>query len=237
MTAGQGGGPYGDQPDGGQGDPAGQGGRPQGWNAPPPYPQGAQPPYPQGAQPPYPQGSPPYGQPYPGYGPAPSAPTGYGARQPLERPGTVRAGIGAVIANLILGVIVSIITFADIDTIIRQAVAAANDPAVTESVVRTGIVVGAVIGLIVVGLQALFIWFAWQGRNWARVVLWVLGGLGVVSGLISLSGAGSAGKSGFLTGIGFFQLLLDIAGVVLLAMKPSNEWYRYRSWQRATGQG
>lgn len=229
MTAGQGGGPYGDQPDGGQGDPAGQGGRPQGWNAPPPYPQGA--------QPPYPQGSPPYGQPYPGYGPAPSAPTGYGAQQPLERPGTVRAGIGAFIANLILGVIVSIITFADIDTIIRQAVAAANDPAVTESVVRTGIVVGAVIGLIVVGLQALFIWFAWQGRNWARVVLWVLGGLGVVSGLISLGGAGSAGQSGFLTGIGFFQLLLDIAGVVLLAMKPSNEWYRYRSWQRATGQG
>src|SRR5439155_13298166 len=99
MRAGQGGGPYGDQPGGGQGDPAGQGGQPQGWNAPPPYPQGAQPPYPPGSHP--------YGQPYPGYGPAPSAPTGYGAQQPLERPGTVRAGIGAFIANLILGVIVS----------------------------------------------------------------------------------------------------------------------------------
>ena len=26
------------------------------------------------------------------------------------------------------------------------------------------------------------------------------------------------------------------AGIVLLAMKPSNEWYRYRGWLRATGQ-
>jgi hypothetical protein len=24
---------------------------------------------------------------------------------------------------------------------------------------------------------------------------------------------------------------------VLLALKPSNEWYRYRGWLRATGQG
>ena len=28
-----------------------------------------------------------------------------------------------------------------------------------------------------------------------------------------------------------------IAGIVLLALKPSNEWYRFRGWQRATGQG
>jgi hypothetical protein len=28
-----------------------------------------------------------------------------------------------------------------------------------------------------------------------------------------------------------------LAAAVLLALKPSNEWYRYRGWQRATGQG
>jgi hypothetical protein len=42
---------------------------------------------------------------------------------------------------------------------------------------------------------------------------------------------------GFLTSLSVFQLLLTIAGIVLLALKPSSEWYRYRSWQRATGQG
>ena len=31
-------------------------------------------------------------------------------------------------------------------------------------------------------LHALFIWFAWRGRNWARIVLWVLGGLAVLAG-------------------------------------------------------
>jgi hypothetical protein len=30
---------------------------------------------------------------------------------------------------------------------------------------------------------------------------------------------------------------LTLAGVVLLALKPSHEWYRYRGWQRANGQG
>ena len=32
-------------------------------------------------------------------------------------------------------------------------------------------------------------------------------------------------------------MLLLIAAVVVLALKPSNEWYRFRSWQRANGQG
>ena len=30
---------------------------------------------------------------------------------------------------------------------------------------------------------------------------------------------------------------LLFAGIVLLAQKPANEWYRYRGWLRATGQG
>jgi hypothetical protein len=59
----------------------------------------------------------------------------------------------------------------------------------------------------------------------------------VVSGLIGLAGAGSSGQNGFVTAVGFFQLLLVVAGIVLLALKPSNEWYRFKSWQRATGQG
>jgi hypothetical protein len=37
--------------------------------------------------------------------------------------------------------------------------------------------------------------------------------------------------------VGVFQTLLTIAGIVLLALRPSNEWYRYRGWQRANGQG
>ena len=215
MTSGQGG-PYGGQYPGPEGQ-QGQGGPPQGWNAPPP---------------PQPQ----YGQQYPGYGPAPSAPPGQGAPPAMERPSTVRFGIGAFVASLIIGAISSIIAFADTDRIIAETLATTDDPAVTEDVIRTGIVIGAVIAMIIYGLFILFLWFAWQGRNWARVVLWVLGGISVAFGLVGLA-APANGQSGFQTSLGWFSFLLTLAGIVLLALKPSNEWYRYRGWQRASGQG
>jgi hypothetical protein len=190
-------------------------GPPQGWNA-PPSPEG-------------------YGQQYPGYAPAPSAPTGYGAPQSMERPTTVRAGIGAFVAGLVLSLVANIVVFADADSLVARARAAAGGDALTDDAIRSALVIGAVIGLVFVVLEVLFLWFAWQGRNWARIVLWVLGGLGVASGLVAL--AGGTSQSGFLSSLNVFQLLLSIAGVVLLALKPSNEWDRFRSWQRATGQG
>jgi hypothetical protein len=153
----------------------------------------------------------------------------------MERPTTVRAGIGALIANLVLGVIGSAVAFADLDSIIDQAMAraAVENTDLTEDVVRTGIVLGAVLGLVLIALNVLFLWFAWQGRNWARIVLWVLGGLSVLGGLYGLTG--DTGQTGFLTSLSVFQLLLLIAGLVLLALPSSNEWYRYRGRLRATG--
>ena len=210
MTSGQGGyqgGQHGGA-SGAPGDPA------QGWNAPPAPP----------AQ-------------YPGYAPAPSAPAGYGAPPTMERPFAVRAGIGAFMANLILGVIGSIIAFATLDTLVADALAAENvDVTISDDVLRSAVIAGYAIGLVFVALQAMFIWFAWKGRNWARIVLWVLGGLGVVSGLASL-GMASAPSTGFLTALNWFGFALAVAGIVLLAQKPANEWYRYQGWLRATGQG
>ena len=210
MTSGQGGGPYGGP---GQPGPPGQGGP--GWNPPPTPPEN------------------PYGQPY-GYAPAPPPPPHQGAPPAVERPTTVRAGIGAFVANLVLGLVASIATFAQLDDLVAQQLRqAASDVQVSEELIRTGIVVGSVIGLIIVALQVLVLWFAWQGRNWARIVLWVLGGLGVLSGLAGLAGDNPLG--GFVSALGVFQLLLTLAGIVLLALAPSNEWYRYRGWQRANG--
>jgi hypothetical protein len=206
MTSGEGG-----YQGGQQGDPG------QSWNAPPAPP----------AQ-------------YPGYAPAPSAPTGFGAPPALERPVTVRAGLGAFIATLVLSVVGSVIVFATFDDLLSAALTAQGlDPevgAITEDVARTALVAGVVFALLITALQAMFIWFAWNGRNWARIVLWVLGGLGVASGLVGFVSP-QPGYPGYLLGLNVFTLLLTIAGIVLLAMKPSNEWYKYRGWLRATGQG
>ena len=101
--------------------------------------------------------------------------------------------------------------------------------------VRVAIIAMGVLAALLLTNAAL-LWFAWKGHNWARIVIWVLGGLSVLLGLVGL-GAGGSQSTGFLTSLGWFQLLLTAAGIVLLALAPSNEWYRFRSWQRATGQG
>lgn len=229
MTSGQGGWP--EEPTGRPGEPQGQtGGEGSGTPLPPPPPPQN---YPAAPAPPsaYPQA--------PGYAPAPPASWGGQAPRPMERPVTVRAGIGAFIASLILGVIGAAVTFSDLDGLINRALAEAQvqgGAVLTHDTARAVILVSAVIGLVFVALEAMFLWFAWNGRNWARIVLWVIGGFGIISGLFAVSG-GSAGTTGFLDALSIIQFLLVLTGVVLLALRPSNEWYRYRTWLRATGQG
>ena len=269
MTAGQGPGPYGTPA--GQGDAPEQPDS-QGWGPPqgqPPYgqaPQG-QPPYgqaPQGqapqGQPPYghsPYGQPPHGQPpygqspygqqpygqYPGYGPAPSAPAGFGAPRPVERPVTVRAGIGAFVGSIVLSLVAHVVTLLNWDEVMAAAMTGtggdlggmpAEDAQFAAEFGETFGVVGFVIGLVGTAVFALFVWFAWKGHNWARIVLWVLAGLGVILAPIGWAAGGS--PLPVLDALAGFELVLDVVAIVLLALKPSNEWYRYRGWLRATGQ-
>jgi hypothetical protein len=200
----------------GQGEqqPGGPYGPPQGWNAPPaPGPQ------------------------YPGYGPAPSAPLGQGAPAHMERPLTVRAGLGAFIGSMVLSAVGQVVTLLNKQTIVDWTVANGGpqaDPATSRAAAEAIVGIGSVGALVFIAVYGLFVWFAWRGRNWARIVLWVLAGLGIVSGMAGLA-IGS--PLPFLGALGGFQLLLLIAAVVTLALKPSNEWFRYRGWLRATGQG
>ena len=272
MTAGPGPGPHGNPEGqgGAQGQPDPQGwGAPQGQ---PPYgqpPQG-QPPYgqPQG-QPPTASrptaslrrarlptassrrpastasayGQSPYGQQsYPGHGPAPSAPTGYGAPRPMERPLTVRAGIGAFVASILLSLasaLVSLLNWDQLQDVARaQAEVDLGELSPEEAEFTAGLFesigpIALIAGLIATAVFALFVWFAWKGHNWARVVLWVLAGLGLLLVPLTFAAGGPLPVLTFLAG---FEALADLVGIVLLALKPSNEWYRYRGWLRATGQ-
>src|SRR3954468_2692432 len=123
---------------GGQyGGPGDQG---QGWNAPP-------------APPPQ----------YPGYAPAPSAPTaGFGGPAPVARPVTVRAGLGAFIATLVLGLVSAVVTFAQFDDLVQAALAAQGSDAqlgnLGEDIVRTTLIAAAVFALLLTALEAMFIW-------------------------------------------------------------------------------
>jgi hypothetical protein len=151
----------------------------------------------------------------------------------------VRAGLGAFIGSLVLSAIAAVVTFLNLDALLADALARLKpQPGVNAEAARSTaelfVRAGGVIGFVVIGVYGLFVWFAWRGRNWARIVLWVLGGLGIVFGLLGLGGGGS--PLPFLTGISVFQLLLQLTAVVALALKPSNDWFRYQGWLRATGQ-
>ena len=229
MTSGQGGGqpPYGEQPAPEQ-PPAGQ-------------PPAGYPPY---GQPP--PGYPPYGQPPPGYLPAPAAPRGWGQDAPraVDRPVTVRAALGAFIASTVLSVVGSVVTFLNWDLTLNYIVAqtqraqpdTGSVPFDPEQFAGLILRVGIVVSIVAVALDLLFIWFAWKGYNWARIVLWVLGGLGVVFGLYGRASGSAGAPFPFVTALGWFQWLFVAVGIVLLALAPSSEWYRYRKWLRLTGQ-
>ncbi|MEI4270392.1 hypothetical protein TEK04_01530 [Klenkia sp. LSe6-5] len=207
----------------GQGQPGGE------WGQQPPQGYGQQG---YGQQLPQGQGQPGYGQQgqgQHGYGQGgyPSAPqAGFGGPvgSAPPRPSTVVNGIYAFVASTVLGLLGSIVTFVNLDTILDNAYRDAGlDPdSVGASAISNGAATaGAVFGLIIVAAYLAVMWFAWQGKNWARIVLFVLGGLGLLSGLVGIGGNGIA----ILTIINIVQLVLIAAGIFFLAQKASSQWY------------
>jgi hypothetical protein len=157
---------------------------------------------------------------------------------PTERPLTVRAGLGGFVGSIILSVISAVVTFVNWDVLVADSLAQlrAQGKATSETVravADVGLQLGVAVAILSVALYGLFVWFAWRGRNWARIVLWVLGGLGLIGGLLTL---GTSSPVPFLSGLNLFRVLLVLVGVVALALKPSNDWFRYQGWLRATGQ-
>lgn len=182
--------------------------------------------YPPGGQYPSYQNAPPAGY---GMGPGmPPPPPGWGAAPPpVARPTTVTYAMIALIANMAVGVLSAILIFANRDAYLDQALRDAGlDPSTANAasdIVDAGYRVGAIIGLVFVAIWAMFVWFAWKGHNWARVVIWVFGGLSLI-GVFTAFGS----PVGFVVALNVLNLLLVLTAVVLLALKPSNDWYRYQ---------
>jgi hypothetical protein len=200
---------------------------------------------PQGQPPPWQQpGPPPYGQ-QPGPGPYGPPPWGYPPApgvvqpppEPKERPLSVRAGLGGFIVSIVLGLAGSAYAFAHWDDYVGRALA--EQPEFRDgSLQRAGFdpqdfaTIFLVASLLFTLLHVLFVWFAWRGHNWARIVLFVLGGLGIVSGLLSLAGAGSSPFPS-LTVLNLFSFGAVVVGVVMLARKDASEWYAHEKWRRS----
>jgi len=160
----------------------------------------------------------------------PPPPEDYSTGQaPLRgnRPKEVEISFWLWIATVVLGVVGMIAMYSQINQIRAEAInrVLAQNPAADQSTIESattaGFIIGSVLGLLVVAAELVFVFLMRGGRNWARIVLAVLGGLGVLLGLIGLAIGG-----GSITGL--LQLLLLIGAIVTMFLPPANAWFQPR---------
>ena len=89
-----------------------------------------------------------------------------------------------------------------------------------DSVVNTAITIGVVIGIVILVLYVLLALQVRKGKNWARIITWVLAGLGVLSGLASLAQT----QTPFQRVTTLIGAVIDLAIIILLAR--ANDYFR-----------
>jgi hypothetical protein len=160
----------------------------------------------------------------------PLPPDGYSIGQtPLRgtRPKEVEISFCLWIANFVLGVVGVIIAYSQISQVRAETVdrVLAQNPAVDQSMVgrvtTAAFVVALVVGLLIVATELVFAFLMRGGRNWARIVLVVLGGLAVLFGLM-----GVVATAGARSVTGALHLLLLIGAIVTMFLPPANAWFR-----------
>ena len=129
-----------------------------------------------------------------------------------------------------LGILFSYPQFQKIqDEAVRQALA--ENPTLDRSTLEdaTTAAFGLGLGFVLLffAVQVVFVFLMRGGRNWARIVLAVFGGIGLFFGLVGLL-IGLPNDSGVGSVIGLLQLLL-LAGAIVTMFRPAaNAWFRPR---------
>lgn len=164
-----------------------------------------------------------------GYPSMPSGPAG----QPVAAgpaPAPVLTAQKLMFLRAALGVLATIVVFATKGSLKSQILK--NNPnydsAKLDSVVNAAIVVGIVFSVIFLVLYVLLALQVAKGKNWARIVTFILAALGVLSALSALVQTETA-LSKVLAVIGG---LIDIAIIVLLARGESGRYFKGASARR-----
>lgn len=91
-----------------------------------------------------------------------------------------------------------------------------------DSLLNSAIAIGIVGGLVFIVLYVLLAMQVRKGKSWARIVTWVLAGLGVLGALASLAQVAPP-----LNHVAYIvEGLIDVAIIVLLAKGDSNAYFR-----------
>lgn len=142
---------------------------------------------------------------------------------PVAAPADVQKAFMLWMVSIVISVLGTIVglVFADRNALIRKAMDSnsklTHDQASTA--ITVALVVGAVVGLVILGLELFFVFKMRAGRNWARIVLTVLGVLGILFGLYGFT-------AGFTLGsvLNLISLVVVIAAIVFM-FKPAARAY------------
>lgn len=138
--------------------------------------------------------------------------------------GPVKTAVKLMFARAALTVVGFLLSLTQQDAL-RTALHKASPSVDVDAAVKTATTIGIVVGLIFVVLYVLLALQVGKGKNWARIVTWVLAGLAVLGGLASLAGTDTAlGKL-----VVVVILVLDIAIIVLLARPAASAYFRAHS--------
>jgi hypothetical protein len=140
-------------------------------------------------------------------------------------PASVATAIKLIWASMALSVVGALITFTMLDAIVDKAIQdAASGASIDRETVRSSAIAGAIGGLVIgLGLTFLMLYFIRKGANWARILYTVLGGLGIVFGLLGLTG-----QPPLLLVLGLVSLVLTAAILFFLWKSESNPWFAPR---------
>ena len=159
--------------------------------------------------------------------PGTSAPfAGAPALQKLPAPADVRNSVRLWFASLAVGLVGGILVFATTDQAAAVQKAVNATPSLTSAQAKSTItvslvsaLVGSIIGL---GIQLFFVLKLKAGRNWARIVLTVFVGMGV---LRSLAAAAMGSSSGLGVVVQVVQVLLGVAAGVFMFRPAANAYF------------
>jgi nitrate reductase gamma subunit len=158
---------------------------------------------------------------------APMTPEPFGGPDPVApgpAPASVENAVRAMFARAALGIVGLIVLLATKSTL-KERILEKNpsaDAARVDTLLNSAVAIGTVVGLVFIVLYVLLALQVRKGKSWARIVTWVLAGLGVLGALASLVQPQPA----LSRVVSILAGLLDIAIIVLLAQRPSSEFFR-----------
>lgn len=155
----------------------------------------------------------------------------------VERPQSLRIAVLLMYVGAALALISGIFGLFTVEESVRLALGQSNAPMsgsnyeAAVSLARGAAYAGVIFSIVVA--TGLWIWMAIAnnaGKSWARIVATVFGVIGIIGNLGSM-GTAAAGRTLIIGSLifGILTLIVSIAALVYMWLKPSTEYYKFKS--------